>query len=217
MGNGMSGSSRDLNGSGGRNVNVVSEMDVWSYRHNANNAPFVDSINDSIRTMQNDFPDMMQDINSVNAAKLGGRDNNGTLGFYTPATKELSMNQNFTDIDKMNAVMGQERGFHPPRGSKNGVEAVTLHEAGHALTDSLAKKIGAADIDDSAKRIVQAAYKATGARGGTKKWAGGISGYAQHSYAECVAEAVADWYCNGSKAAKQSKAIMTEMKRIQAL
>lgn len=32
--------------------------------------------------------------------------------------------------------------------------------------------------------------------------------------AKCIAEAVADFYCNGSKARKESKAIMSELKRL---
>lgn len=48
---------------------------------------------------------------------------------------------------------------------------------------------------------------------GTKAWAGKISGYAQDSWAECVAEAVSDYYCNGSKAHANSKAIMAELRK----
>lgn len=33
--------------------------------------------------------------------------------------------------------------------------------------------------------------------------------------AECVAEAVSDYYCNGAKAHANSKAIMAELKRMQ--
>ena len=39
-----------------------------------------------------------------------------------------------------------------------------------------------------------------------------ISGYAQKNYAECVAEAVADYYCNGKKASKASRLIMDELR-----
>ena len=34
-----------------------------------------------------------------------------------------------------------------------------------------------------------------------------ISGYATHSNAEAIAEAIADCYCNGKKAKSESKAI----------
>lgn len=218
MGNGLSSSGVSGWGGGGHgSVNVLSEEDVWSYRHNANNAPFVDSINEAVRTIEEDFAGAMADVTSVNAATLGGKDKYSVLGFYSVGDRSVSINTQFTDIDAMNAVMGQTRGYHPPRGSKNGVEAVTLHEMGHALTYTIGQKLGATGFDDAAKRIVHNAYKASGAKGGSHAFAGTISKYAQHNYAETIAEAVADWYCNGSKAAAASKAIMAEMKRIQAL
>lgn len=212
-GSGSGGAS--LGGGSGVNVNIINQTDVWSYRHRPDNEPFVDAINTGVRAMQDDFPDVMDTVNSVNAAKLGGADNLHTLGFYSPADKSVALNQNYTDIGKMNSVYDQavSSGFHPSRGNKSGTEAVALHEMGHALTDHIGKKIGATDLDDAAKRIVDNAYKSSGGRGGTKKWAGGISGYAQKNNAECIAEAVADWYCNGNKASKQSKAIMSELRK----
>ena len=104
-------------------------------------------------------------------------------------------------------------GYHPSRGNKSGTEAVTYHEMGHALTDSIAKKMGVKDLDAASKKIVNDAYKASGGKGGTKAWAGKISKYAQDNFAECVAEAVSDWYCNGNKARSNSKAIMTQLKK----
>ena len=204
-----------LGGGSGENVNIKSQTDIWTYRHRQNNEPFVDAINTGVRTIQNDFPDVMDTVSSVNAAKLGGSDNQHTLGFYSPSDKSLGMNTNFTDIDKMNRVYDRSVSskFHPSRGNKTGTEAVALHEMGHALTDHIGKKIGAADLDDAAKRIVDNAYKASGGKGGTKKWAGLISKYAQQNNAECIAEAVADFYCNGNKATNQSKAIMAELRK----
>lgn len=40
-----------------------------------------------------------------------------------------------------------------------------------------------------------------------------ISGYATHSNAEAVAEAIADVYCNGKKAKSESKAIVNVMNK----
>ena len=207
------GRGQSLSTSSGKPINIKSETDVWSYRHNPNNEPFVDSINSSVRDIADDFPGLMNDVSAVNSAELGGADHDSTLGFY--AGDRVSLNANYTDIGKMNAVYDQsvKSGYHPPRGNKNGTEAVTYHEMGHALSDHIATKMGAANLDEASKTIVDNAYKATGGKGGTKKWAGKISGYAQESYAECVAEAVADYYCNGSKASEYSKAIMTEMKK----
>lgn len=210
-GRGSSGPS--LGKGGGGKINIVSETDVWSYRHRKGNEPFVDAINTSVRTIEDDFPGVMETVTSVNASTLSGSDKAHTLGYYSPSDKSVSLNDNFTDIDKMNATYDHSvaTGFHPPRGNKSGTEAVAFHEMGHALTDHIGKKMGAADIDDAAERIVNAAYKNSRGRGGTKAWAGKISGYAKESYAECVAEAVADWYCNGHNASSQSKSIMSEL------
>lgn len=41
-----------------------------------------------------------------------------------------------------------------------------------------------------------------------------ISGYAQYNFAECVAEAVSDWYCNGGKAKKESRAVMAVLNNV---
>ena len=115
----------------------------------------------------------------------------------------------------MNTVYDKsvESGYHPSRGNKTGVEAVTYHEMGHAITDHIAGKMGVKDLDAASKKVVNNAYKATKGKGGTKAWAKKISGYATDSFAECVAEAVADVYCNGNKAHKHSKAIFAELKK----
>ena len=205
-----------LGGGGGENVNIIDQTDIWSYRHNPNNEPFFEEIIAGVRAIDDDFPGLMSEtVNQVNAAQLGGNDRLTTLGFYSPMDKSVSLNQNFTNVDKMNQVYDAsvKSGFHPPRGNKTGTEAVTLHEVGHALTDHIGKRWGARDFDDAAKRIVDNAYANSNGRGGTKAWAGKISGYAQKSNAECVAEAVADWYCNGNNARSQSKAIMAELRR----
>lgn len=217
MGRGRSlGGGRGLGGSPGGNVNVQSQLDVWSYRHNPNNEPFVDQINESVRQMEGDFPGLMSEVSAVNAATLGGADAETVLGFYSTGDRSVNMNTNYTDPNKMNMVYDDsvKSGFHPPRGDKTGTQAVTYHETGHALTGVLADRMGISDFDQASKQIVDNAYRTSGGKGGTHKWAGGISGYAQESNAECIAEACADWYCNGGKAKPQSKAIMAEMRRI---
>jgi len=202
-----------LSDSSGKDVNIVNEMDVWSYRHNPDNEPFVDAINSGARRIHEDFPGMMDAVENVSASELSGADKMGVLGYYSELDKTVAINENYTDIDKMNQVYDHSvsEGYHPGRGDKSGTEAVTLHEMGHALTAYVAKQMGVPNLDAAAKRIVNAAYKASNGRGGTKAWAGKISGYAQDSYAECIAEAVADYYCNGANASAQSRAIMQEL------
>lgn len=212
MGNGMG-------GGGGRrrgrvSVNVQNATDVWNFRHQQTNIPFVDSINSGLRTLDNDFPGFADGINTVDAVTLKGRGKNTVLGYWDSQSKQLGMNTNYTDVQKMNTIMDDaaKSGFHPSRGGKTGTEAVALHEGGHALTDFLAQKHGKAGLHELSQEVVEKAMKATNAKGGAKAFAGTISGYAKTNYAECVAEAVADWYCNGSKASNSSKAIISVLK-----
>lgn len=209
-----SGDGPALGNGGNQNINIVSETDVWSYRHRQGNEPFVDAINSGVRTIEDDFPGLMADVNTVAAATLGGANKRNILGYYSRGDKTIALNNNYTDVDKMNSVYDRSvrTGFHPSRGGKTGTEAVALHETGHALNDHIAQKMGV-DMDTAAQNIVNSAYASSNGRGGTKAWAGGISKYAQQSNTECIAEAVADWYCNGSNSSAQSKAIMSELRR----
>lgn len=208
------GGSSGMGGDSGKPVQILGMEDVWSYRHDPDNAEFVDAINEGARKIQEDFGDLMSEtVTVINAAQLDGMDKIQTLGFYSRFDKSVSLNDNYVDVDKMNRVYDRsvESGYHPPRGNLTGTEAVALHELGHALTDHVAMKMGVRDLDDAARRIFEAAYKATKGRGPYKEWAGKISGYAQEHYAEAVAEAVADYYCNGSGAHANSRAIMAEL------
>lgn len=197
---------------GGENVNVIDTEDMMSYRKGSDAAmEFGGEAMSGVQRIYDDFPDI--GVEQIQAAKLGGKDNVNVLGFYDGSN--VAINQNYTDTGKMNAAYDKavQSGFHPPRGDKSGTEAVAIHEMGHALTDHVGQKMGVNGIDESAKKIVDTAYKNTNSSGGTKAFAGKISGYAQQSYAECVAEAVADFYCNGSKASKESKAIVDVMRQ----
>lgn len=217
-GNGSGGGGESLGNGGSGNVNIVDETDVWSYRHKESNQPFVNAINDGIIAVQNEFPGVMDTVEEVNASRYGGADDLQTLGTYSRksnGTGAVGINRRFTDVDKMNKVYDNSvsSGYHPGRGSKSGVEAVTIHEMGHAVTADIQRKMGAKNMDKAAEKIVKAAYKSSKGKGGTKAFAGKISGYAKDSWAECVAEAVADYVCNGSKASSSAKAIVTEMKK----
>lgn len=207
------GASLPASSKGMSSASISREVDVWSYRHRRDNEPFVDAMNTSARAISDDFPGLMDTVTEVNAGTLKGAAARSVLGYYGDG--RVALNTNYTNIDKMNAMYDAavKSGYHPSRGNKSGTEAVMYHEMGHALTDHLKSKVGASNLDTASKKIVDNAYKASNGKGGTLAWAGKISGYAKESYAECVAEAVADWYCNGKKASSQSKAIMSELKK----
>lgn len=214
-GNGADGPS--LGGGGGGSVDIVDEVDIWSYRDGDKNLDYFAEVIEGVREINEDFPGVMDEtISVVNATTFGGMDAVQTLGVYSAGSKSVGINTNYTDVNKMNRVYDKAvaDGYHPSRGNKSGTEAVTLHEMGHGLTDHLAKKMGEKSLDSASKKIVDKAYKNSGAKGGTLAWAKTISGYAAESNAECIAEAVSDWYCNGNKASSASKAIMSEIRRI---
>lgn len=98
-------------------------------------------------------------------------------------------------------------GFHPSNGNKTALQAVVAHEMGHNLTAIVGQKLGTTIMDSAADRIVREARQATGHRG-VVQMASRISKYATYSNAEAVAEAVADIYCNGSRAKAESRAIV---------
>ena len=123
----------------------------------------------------------------------------------------IAINSSYLNSDKMNDAMKKcaESGFHPPMGNKSGMEAVVSHELGHALTDMVGVKMGNqswVDFDKTSTAIVNEARKQTKHRG-VVQMASKISGYATHSNAEAIAEAISDCYCNGKKARAESKAI----------
>ena len=137
------------------------------------------------------------------------------LAYYGGAG--IAINSTFLNSKKMNEAYQKcvESGFHPSSGSKTGMEAVVSHELGHALTDMVGSKMGITGINrtnESATAIVNEARKQTKHRG-VVQMASKISGYATHSNAEAVAEAMSDVYCNGKKARAESRAIVGVMNK----
>ena len=131
----------------------------------------------------------------------------GVLGAYGGDT--LVMNQKYVKNANLTKAMqeGAKTGFHPGIGNKTGAEAVAAHEIGHRLGEIAAKKAGISE-----REIVARAAKAVNIK--TENMAGHISKYARSNYAETIAEASSDVFCNGNKASKASKAIMAEVKKI---
>lgn len=147
------------------------------------------------------------EYSNTRIAKLKSGSN--ALAYYDGSG--IAINNSYLNSERMNKAMKQcaESGFHPSMGNKTGMEAVVAHELGHALTDMVGVKMGNKqwlDFEKTSAAIVTEARKQTKHRG-VVQMASKISGYATHSNAEAIAEAIADCYCNGKKAKSESKAI----------
>ena len=155
------------------------------------------------RTLK-DFQDKYGlDYNNTRIANM--KPGTGVLAYYDG--EGIAINNEYLNSDTMNTVYKKsvESGFHPSNGSKTGLEAVVSHELGHAVNGIIADRMGIS-LDASADRIVNEAMKNTKHKS-VSTFQSKISGYAKQSYAETVAEAMADCYCNGKKARSESKAI----------
>lgn len=196
--------------SGGLNpANIVSTTSLISAREGKEAE--VDQALTVARDIYNDFG---VEVNDLEIATLKGA-GKSTLAYYD-AGGNLAYNKDYFDAKKMNDAYDSDvrQGFHPSRGNKTGIEAVVAHEMGHALTDEIAKRkgYGAWQLDRASNDIVKQASKNAGYGNKTRKFISKISGYASTSNAEALAEAFADVYCNGSKAKKESSAIVNIMK-----
>ena len=152
-------------------------------------------------------------VNQFQIAKVGG----GTMAYYD-SKGNLALNEKYMNSAGMDRAYDAavKNGFHPSRGEKSGIQAVASHEYGHALTDMAATRMGMGGfngIEKASKSIVERARKKTSHKT-NMSFAGKISGYAQYNFAECVAEAVSDWYCNGSRAKKESRAVMAVLNNV---
>lgn len=148
-------------------------------------------------------------VGDIQIAKLKPKAAN-VMAYYDG--DNIAVNESYFDGAKMEMAYDRcvKQGFHPSKGSKTAMQAVASHELGHALTDSVADKMGIKGVDKTDKaatRIVTEARKQTKSRG-VVQMASKISKYATHSNSEAVAEAFADVYCNGKKAKNESKAIV---------
>lgn len=212
MGRGSSGSGGNLGkGSGGVNpANIKNERDLVSERERKQGE--VDDVLSVARSIHDEFG---VDVGQFTLADIGGKDSN-TMAFSDG--ENVGFNSKYFDGDKANGAYDEcvSSGFHPSRGGKSAIEAITAHEDGHILAEKVAKKLGisgADSIDSASKVVVDRATKSMKYKG-SKQLAKKISGYAMHSNAECLAEAFSDVYCNGGKAKAESKAVVSVIKDI---
>lgn len=163
---------------------------------------YANEIQNARDKMEREYGNIISQAN-LSVAKIS----ENALGAYGDSTVYIS--DKYVKNTSMTKSMQQmaDDGFHPKIGNKTGAEAVTAHELGHYLADKAMTK---AKIDE--REIVKRASKKVGMK--VNNMAGKISEYARYNYAETIAEASADVYCNGKKASKASVAIMNEIKSI---
>ena len=200
-----SGGSAGGGGSGsGGSVNPLSTTSLISAREDQRTE--VDQSLTVFRDVESRYGVRVYDIQ---LAQLGPKDA-GTLAYYSSGDN-VAINQAYFDAAKMDKVYDRsvQSGFHPSRGNKSGIEAVTAHELGHKLTQQIGVNNGegAWAVDKVAGRIVSRAARDAGYKNQAQLRAK-ISGYGKMNNAEAVAEAFADVYCNGAKASRESRAII---------
>ena len=203
MGRGSSGAGGNLGkGFGGVDPkNIHNERDLVSERERKRAE--VDDVLTVAREIHDEYG---VDVGQFMLADVGGKD--ALTMAYSDGTN-IGFNTKYFDGGRMDGAYDDcvKSGFHPGRGNKTAMQAVASHEYGHVLTQKAGAKLGIPDMDNAAKTIVDRARKTTTHKGSISM-ASKISGYAGHSNAECVAEAVADVYCNGRKASAESRAIV---------
>lgn len=150
------------------------------------------------------------EIADLEIATLKGRDADGVLAYYSRGTGSIAINRTYFDAQKMGDAYAEcvALKFHPPLGNKTAMQATAAHELGHALNDMAASKMGLG-FDAAATRIVTEAVPNIT----TERAIANISGYAGQSNAECIAEAVADVYCNGQRANADSLMIVQTLRK----
>lgn len=203
------GGRRNVELSGG-NGKVESTTSLISMRESRQKE--VDATLSVLRDTYNRFGVTVAD--DVFVSKLSGAAATSALAYYKDGN--IGVNSIHFDMDDMQKTMEHcvKTGFHPKMGGKSGMEAVVAHEVGHLLTGKIAEKLkitGLKKIDRISTMIVNEAKKNSNAKG-IVIMGGKISKYATTSNAEAVAEAYSDVYCNGSKATKESKAIVKVLK-----
>lgn len=134
------------------------------------------------------------------------------MAFY--GSERIGVNERYFDSKKCDKFMDEaiESGWHPSRGNKTGIEALTAHEAGHMVNDAAAKKMNMS-LHDAAHHIVNEANASYGRHSKARDFASRISGYATFNRAETIAEAFADVYCNGSNAKSESIAVVNVLNK----
>lgn len=189
------------NGGGINSNDIVSVESLVSKREGRRSE--VDAVLSVSRDIYGSFGLEVEDIHIATMKGKGKM----AMGYYDGSN--IAINKSYFNNKNMEKAYSAcvKSGFHPSQGKKTALQAVTAHELGHALTDKI---VNEKKIDE--KTIISKASMKTGHGQDHISFASKISGYAKESNRECIAEAFADVYCNGSKAKKESQAIVDVMK-----
>lgn len=191
-------------GGGGGAINILDTDSLISARERQRLE--VDETLQTFKDMNDEYGYMVDDLQ---IATLGAKDAN-VMAYYDGAN--IAFNETYFNKRIMENAYARtvQDGYHPSQGNKTALQAVASHEIGHALTDKAIAKMGG---KSDAETILREAQKIVGHKGKLADMASKISGYAKESARECIAEAVADFYCNGKKAHKESQAIVNVMNK----
>ena len=192
-------------GNTGGGVSVANTKSLISEREN--NQALVDETLAVFNDVYEEYGVQVQDIQ---IAELGKGSN--TMAYYD-LDDNIAVNEKYFNSKVMNDAYARSvsMGFHPSNGNKTALQAVVAHELGHALTERVGAKMGKAgffNIDKTSNDVVKQAMKGSGHKT-VASFRSAISGYAKKNNAECIAEAFSDVFCNGSKAKKESRAVVT--------
>lgn len=194
------GSSSSSGGGGttGGNVGIVDTTSLMSARETQQ--ADVDETMSVFRDIYDSYGVQVEDIQ---IATLDAK-SQGVMAYYD-ASDNIAINKTYFNGAKMNTAYDDcvKTGYHPSRGNKSGLQAVTAHELGHKLTERVGEKMGKAgffNLDDTSSKILKEA--------GVSHKSTKISGYARTKGAETIAEAFADVFCNGKKAHSDSTKIV---------
>jgi len=109
-------------------------------------------INQTLQVLKDISDEYGLTLSDVQLATLKGG-GLGVFGYYD-SNGNLAINTSYFKSEAMTKAYDRsvEQGYHPPRGNKTGIEAVTAHEMGHALTEK-AGAVGANLILPQAKLL----------------------------------------------------------------
>ena len=202
------GATASFTGGGGGAVDVTNSASLVSARNEGKQSE-VDKALTVLRDVNERYG---LDVEDALIATLAAKDA-GVMAYYD-SNGNLAINRAYFDDAKMNAAYDKAvaDGFHPSRGDRSAIEAVTAHEMGHRITEEIGVRmgLGAWGIDEASDRIIASAASSLRMKSPGRLIAQ-LGGYSRHSAAEALAEAFSDVYCNGRNASRYSHAIVNAM------